>query len=630
MKLQQFNGGLSTRLHPSYIQQNEAVVYTNVDSAPGPLKSLKAALLTDIAVKQDHVYFNSEEQWLDYDVRTYTTEFQNKLYSCDGLSRPQKYDGSNKNNIGLAAPTTKMIATPELAPSPVTVIDVKPTVSIVTTALRGTVAYYYVVKVKDITGTQSGAMFIKANSDGTTEILATAATDERTPSVTDDSTVYMQVVLARALAIGAGETVHIFRLYKGKYRRISVFSTEANGFTDAVYDISAQPELDFTKFASVYGKIQYVTTFYDSVNGVESGPSPVSDEIDCTIHGATELLLASLPTTTEPLADTLRIYRIGDQLTNFSLATTAPLPVATWVDFDNIDGRILGTSGYDIPANGLKYITEAYAMLFGAVGSKLYFTPIGIPDAWPTLFFLDFSFDITGIAPTASGLIVMGKYSSDIVLGTGPTSFSRHPLAGDQGCLAHESIQLMGNSAIWMSADGVCVSNGGPVEVISKVALGKFNIVPVDSALHDQIYYAVDETGLVVVADLRFGLIFRYIDADVERLVVGADTLYGWKGGRLYSMFASQDDLLFKYKSPLFIEGRVTQNKYIKNIYIYVNGDIIIRVYIDDELVITKQFVGRDNFQLKVPSKHGHDVQFEVEGRGEVREIYYELGAGDV
>lgn len=630
MKLQQFNGGLNTRLHPSYIQQNEAVEYTNIDNAVGTLRSTHAAAITDIVVNENNVYFDAKDMWVSFDNVSYTAEYSNVLHICDGINTPKSFNGTTYYNMAIEAPSTAVTVEQAFtAPDPVSNIDVRATVVTTATALRGTTQYYYIVKTKETYQSFSGALFISVKADNTYEILGTRVTDERTPYVIEDADERMNVRLSCSVDIKDDEYAIIYRFHKGKYRQVSIMDDNNQRFDDTVYDIATAPELDFANFAKITGVIQYVTTFYNSLTGAESAPSPLSDEEDFGVNGSLNTLLTDIPTTTDPQVTDIRLYRIGGNLTNFSLVATIPLNAISWYDFNKIDGRVLTTSGYGVPDKAMKYITESNSMLFGAVGTKLYFTLIDKPYAWPALYFINFGHEITGIVSTSQGLLVMTRRKTYVVSGTSPSTLSKDLLSGSQGCVNHKSIQQFGASAIWVSEDGICVMSGGVIQVMSKVALGKINIAAVVSALHDEVYYVMDNLRQIYVADFRYGPIFKKLSLPFSSITVGADRLYGWTGGLLHELFQSEEYSKFHYKSPLFIEGRATQNKYCKNVYLYVNGDIIIKVYLNGQLSIEKRFTGNDNMQLKLPDKNCLDIQFEIEGTGEVREIFVEFGANN-
>ncbi|RKY53162.1 MAG: hypothetical protein DRP93_07025 [Candidatus Neomarinimicrobiota bacterium] len=334
----------------------------------------------------------------------------------------------------------------------------------------------------------------------------------------------------------------------------------------------------------------------------------------------------------DPQVDKKRLYRIGGSLTTQTLVVELDNAVTSYDDVTK-DTGVIGTLLEDLDAlpapNDLAYLTEAYAMLFAAQGSKLRFTPIGKPDSWPELYYLQFTSDITGIAEVANGLLVFTKFKTHLVTGTGPLSLSQQPLSNDQGCLAFESVQTISGSALWVSSDGICISSGSQVIVASKDSLGKQSLDVTDSIVYDEAYYALDSFGTMLVYDFAYGKVYKRLKLGNESLAIANDVLYGWTSGELYTLFASANSVSMTYISPRCIEGSGTEQKTYKNVRIYHKGDIIIKIFIDDAEVVTKTLTGEDSTTIKVPQseQRGFFIQFTVTGTGEVYEIEYIAGS---
>ena len=56
MKIQQFAGGLSTRLRPQYIQVNEGAQYSNIDNSVGTLAPVNKPQVTNIATTEFNTF----------------------------------------------------------------------------------------------------------------------------------------------------------------------------------------------------------------------------------------------------------------------------------------------------------------------------------------------------------------------------------------------------------------------------------------------------------------------------------------------------------------------------------------------------------------------------------------------
>ena len=130
---------------------------------------------------------------------------------------------------------------------------------------------------------------------------------------------------------------------------------------------------------------------------------------------------------TDPQVTNIKLYRIGGTLTSFSLVVTLPNNTGTYTDnaIDvDLPGDILTSQNAGQAPSGLKYLTSANAMFFGALGDKLYFTEVAYVNNWSPYYFIDFDEPITGIGATANGLLVFTEYTTHIITGTSPTSLS--------------------------------------------------------------------------------------------------------------------------------------------------------------------------------------------------------------
>lgn len=665
MKIQQFDGGLATRTEPQFLNTNQGVVYENIDNSSGVLKPTKLPAPAGILVKPYHTFFDYTQEWVDSDERRDYVEFQRKLYWTDRLTAPQKYDGTTQANLGIAPPEQITSA------SVFTVLDITDVnVSVTQPPVNPeidlpAVDAYYLIFTADEGVTESIAysynkrtsngQIIKVAADGTITIDTDSVPLANVPPrhvVTTESTETRAVSFSGILAGALPETAttsysYVFRFYGGDWRFVGT-ATSSNVFPfanlDTISDTTAVPGettledyLDtevgpFNQKAFLVSKLdgvyQYQYTYYSSSDGTESGPSLFSPEFDVSDGGYVYNL--RVVASDDPQVDEIRVYKVGGSFTTSTLIQTRSNTSGFITDnyaVADVTGQLLSSSIAFNPPIGLAFLTTAYAMLFGAEGSKLRFTPIGKPDSWPELYFLEFDLDITGIAAVSSGVLVFTKYETHLVTGTGPNALSKQRLSADQGCLAFESIQVMGGAALWVSTDGICTSSGGPVQVVSKQTLGKYSVDAVASAVYDESYYVLDSGGTVTQFDFAYGKVYKTQTPDVASLAVANDVLYGVREGELQAFYAGTEATM-KYKSPRFIEGSVTEQKYYKKFTIYHEGDIMIKVYINNVLVATNMLTGTDSTEIQVPSalQRGFFVQFEVEGTGTVHEIEYVVG----
>lgn len=629
MKLQLFDGGLSTRLAPQLIQQNEAREYENIDNEIGILAPVKSKTPTTIAVQKFPVYYDAQAEWVSSNVFRDYVEFEKTLYWTDRVGRPQKYNGTNQYNLGIDAPTTAPTVTSSSSVEAPTEADFIPGSS---GDLPSTTHYYVLVN--------DDGTFVSAPLRSSIDLVNNRINlDEEDieqrfgrfdPGVTryvitSDSTT-RSVLIRNVKGITYGSNgVKVYRLYAGTYRLVGSLANDAATLNDTTYDISANDAFDETEVAPISGTIQYLYTYYNSADGTESAPSPASAEQEIL----SSVSLTNIQVSSDPQVDQKRIYRIGGNITTFTLVDTITNATTIYLDEKKdteVEGSILTASTNTEAPTGLAFLKEAYAMLFGAEGTKLRFTPIGEPDYWPETFFLQFSTPLTGIAPVTNGVLIFTQFKTHLITGTGPTSLSQYLLDGNQGCVDASSIQIVKGSAIWASTDGICTSNGSSVSVITKNKLGKIALSPVDSTVHDQVYYLLETSGSILAVDYRYTQVIKRLSLDIESLAVGQDILYGVKNGVLQSLFSSSSVESFKYTSPTLVEGRKSERKQYKKVYIYSKGDIIFNILINGVIVATKELTDEDSHQIQVPQdkQRGNDIQFQISGTGEVHEIEYE------
>lgn len=624
MKLQVFNGGESSKMRPQFIEVNQGVMYENLNYDVGTLCPVNSPKETDTEVQFYHHWFNAGGKWVDSGTRRDYIEFQKTLYWTDRVNQPQKLTVAGvQTGLGIAKPPK--LTSFALTKNPNTIKDVKIEPLSQATGLPMETQYYLLIN-ESANGYSNAFHFLVDTRDRITTIAQATNDPEIRPKVDSSPTgsAKRQVKISNIKGVTAGSVGYkLFRQYAGKFYLVGLFTSTV---TDAVEDISANEELNYNLFGKLDGVYTYVMTYLNNNDGTESAPSDVSAELDLTVGGY--ITVNSLPVSSDPQVTHKRLYRVGGNLGEFTLVAEITNATTSFVDNikdTDVPGHILNTTdAFPAPA-GLRYLQEAYAMLFGAIDTKLRFTPVGKPDQWPETYYLQFDAPLTGIAPVANGILVFTRYRTYIVTGTGPTSLSQYLLSSDQGCIAYESVQLIATEAVWASTDGLCSSSGNRPVVITKDKLGKITLNPIDSAIYDEAYYLMEATGDTL--SYKNGIISRY-KLGLSSLAVANDTLYGWRAGKLWEMFNGDTPAYFRYTSGRFTEGKFTTNKTYKKIFLYSRGHVIINILINDVVVQTKELNGEDSYTIQVPQElqRGFFIQFHIEGTGEVYELEYIIG----
>jgi len=373
------------------------------------------------------------------------------------------------------------------------------------------------------------------------------------------------------------------------------------------------------------GDYQYCYTYYNNVDGSESQPSAYSTLVTATLNQISITIVAS----TDPQVNTIKLYRLGGNFSVMSLVADLSNVSITYSD-NTIDTAILATTltsqWNGTPQVGLKYLTEANVMFFGAKADKLYFSDIAFVNAWSPYYFIDFDADITGIGATQNGILVFTQYKTYIVTGTSPNALSKYLLHGSQGCISHKSIQFVKNTLVWLSLDGICASAGTDVQVITRDKLAKFTITPIGSAVDDDIYHLAHSTGILVI-DFRYGIVFRELTNIVQGIRYYNNFIYCTdKDKKLYTLASDTVPKVMTYKSPKFPDGALSNLKNYKTLYVASTGAIEFKVYIDDKLILTTQLTeGVEEVKLPQDRRQGYFIQFEIKGTGTITEIEYKM-----
>jgi hypothetical protein len=629
MKLQQFDGGVATRLAPQLLALNQGVVYENIDNATGVLTPVRDKLPTGIASTLYAKYYEATEEWLDATVPTDFVEFQRKMYLTDRVSRPQKYFDGTYKFLGITRPGAAPEVQSQTLAKPLEDLTVVNSVSAgdlpasdfdyllfnVNNGLYSTPFRFTVYAGTTTTTRASGEVLALSKESRFGRNSITTAVKPSNRSITFSS-----------IEGDLQDSALLYRWYDGAWRLLRQFNSKAETYTDSIHNISANSKLDEVNISSFNGTYQYVYTYYNSEDGTESAPSDVSAEL---VVDSGNIEVGMSPVIDDPQVTHKRLYRVGGNLTQFSMVAEIDKDITQYIDVlddTEVDGRLLESDNFSEAPTGLQYLSESYAMLFGAVASTLRFTPIGKPDAWPPEYSLQFDEDITGLGPVANGVLVFTRSKTYIVTGTGPTSLSQQSLRGDQGCIAFESIsEAFAGTLIWASEDGLCTSSGNNVTSLTKQYLGEVMLEPTSSAVVDEVYYCHTADGSILAWDYRFATIPKYLSLGTEALKTAKGALYGYNEGELYSLYKGTTNTTFKYKSPRFVEGAYSENKTYKKVYVRSKGDIIIDIIIDDEIVTSCSLEGTTTHQLQVPQQlqRGYSIQFNISGTGTVHEIEY-------
>lgn len=597
MTINDFTGGLSTRLSPNLIQLNESVVCTNVDITSGILKPLKDVTSTSNTIPLDKPVFTYfKGLYLSSNSGTSYVEYNDKLYIANGIDTVKKTsDGTNIYDIGLANPTTKLNTTSNFS---ITFTLANKPSGDVSDIPSGT--YTYLIQYKTLAGDIDYEIQTIAYS-GTLGIRLTISSMSNLESVT------------------------LYRKVDTKYRLIGETSSITT-IDDTVFDISTKATT--TPYEQSIGTRNYVYTYYSATTGFESAPSPISEDLVVKLNS---VVITGFTATTDATVTAIKLYRIGGTLTSFYSVATLPINTTTYTDTKTdlqvLDGTILTTQGFIKPPVGIKFLTEYNGALFGTLDSTLYFSNSGLVDQWTVDNYIVFPEHITGLGVTQNGLLIFSRNKTWILVGDSLANYSKYLLNGSQGCVSHSTIAYVDNNLLWYSLDGICVSQGSAIELLSYVKLGKLIINPIIARVYENQYFLFHETGTIVV-DFRGGAV-KFLDLSL--IVRGAyynstfDKLYILKPSNI-GMFEynSGADLTFTYKTGWLAENGITNYKTYKNVYIKCVGSVNLDLILDGVVIKTYTLVEGNN-DIRYPQEHskGYYTELLFYGTGKIIEVNF-------
>jgi hypothetical protein len=150
-------------------------------------------------------------------------------------------------------------------------------------------------------------------------------------------------------------------------------------------------------------------------------------------------------------------------------ASTFTVTSSNWTSNDEIP------TNHNVPVNGLRFAVSwknRWWAPSGTIGNRLYFTELFLPQAWPSLFFIDIPFEkgdsITALVPHGDTLLVYGQSGLFLVIGQTSLDFEVRPSQGaDTGAFGPRAAVRVEQSVIHISADSMASNDGASDRNIS-------------------------------------------------------------------------------------------------------------------------------------------------------------------
>lgn len=377
--------------------------------------------------------------------------------------------------------------------------------------------------------------------------------------------------------------------------------------------------------------LQYTYTYYNETEGVESVPAPLSDELVLAANKVVDL--TGFAASTDVQVTHIRIYRIGDSITTMTLVEEIEHDVGSFVTSYrdelptlDLEGSLLDSYNNFPPVQDLRFLAQAYGIMFGAVGSTLYFSSIGKPDYWPATNTINFADTITGVFPVSNGILIQSKTRTDLLVGSDASGFAKLKVSDEHGCVNNVTNKAVKSVPIWLSVTGFVKYENGIVQLLSRDKLGKLNINVINTAVLDEVYYALKDNGKILALDTRYNIMFKDIVYNelVSNIAVYESNIYAGVNEKLNQMFTG-DSLELSYLSPVITENNHSQIKLYNNVYVRSDGEFIFTIFIDGKEVSSKVLTGNKIHDVLAPAddQRGSSIQFGVTGIGIVYEIEY-------
>lgn len=606
-----FDGGLSLRIDPSLIKVNEAQHLVNVDPNPVVLCSAKTFTTVVPSVDVASSFYRFKNSWVS-DNNTDYVEYEDSLYSTQVGSKPQKFDAVKSYDLGISAPI------PVLAvdSSDIPILDV-----------QGEQFKGLVIKPVDflpgfitsISAKDNGDLIVGEYNYKITTVNNHNNTSEVNKSFTLGSGSAIEIKIEELSSV----KVRVYREYNGTYYKIADTTLdERKVITDLKLDISNN--VQYTAIRTTKSTLQYTVTYYNEADGTESAPMKYSNELEVS-HG-TVINVTNIPKSDDAQVTHRKIYRLGGNLIGMTLVAKLDNTIDSFYDYtsDINATEVLTSQNHYQPDSNMHSLTEAYSIFFGIVGNEVRFSEIGEPDVWPPENSIKLGKAGTGMLPVTQGVLLFTQNETYLLTGTNKAQFSRILITKRQGCLANKSCQVVKNTPLWVSHEGICTLQNGHVQVLSKPLLGRTSIDVLQSTVYDEQYFLLKTDGTLLVLDVRSG--FRFYQLKFTDSIGGVGTfegkLYFAVGGKLSEAFTG-DNMTLEYTSPLFIEGNHSNHKMYNNVYIRANGVFTVKMFIDGELALTQDISGNTTFDLTPPTdkQRGYGCHFNIVGVGTVYTI---------
>lgn len=225
--------------------------------------------------------------------------------------------------------------------------------------------------------------------------------------------------------------------------------------------------------------VSYVYTVVDH-HGVESAPSPPSNVTE-RHDGQVVTVVTGLGTYTNYAMGATakkRYYRTatGASSTEFFFVGEGQYSSTNFQDFtvDAELGEPLQTEGHLPPPTNLRSLcAHPQGFLIAHKDNLICFSEPYLPNAWNPDNQLSTEYDIIGIRPSASGIVVCTERHTYLMSGNSPSTMDLTLIETDYPCVAGRTMAEIDGSVLYAAAEGIVAVTGNQAQLITKELLDK-------------------------------------------------------------------------------------------------------------------------------------------------------------
>lgn len=387
----------------------------------------------------------------------------------------------------------------------------------------------------------------------------------------------------------------------------------------------------------------YVYTFVTSW-GWESAPSPPTPAIQIGVGGTVELSAFDSPPTGDYDWTLVRIYRLatGVDGSDYFFIGAAPVNTSAYSDGVSADsvGEAIETEGWLPPPDEMQGLVALASGAFaGFVGQTLYFSPIGVPYAYPREYSLGVEYEVVALASYENTVAVLTTGHPYLATGVDPSAMGLNKLEINQACVSARSVTSVGAyGVVYASPDGLVQLGGSEVNLLSAEYMTReewqeYNPSSIVGVVHDGDYIGFftrrsgqrgafvfsPERGFYELSDLATA---AYSDLETDRMYYTD----GWSGTVLEFDSGAEREYLWRSKvfetTPTsFSAGRIAAD--------YDFSSAVFRLYADGVLVFTRSVTSSEPFRLPAFGL-ARRWQFELEGKAPLEQALLGSSVGEV